>query len=99
MSQLGTKIFDEHHGSTIEEWQGAMLRAAESSDPSFPNFRHLARLGSLNLATGIEEAFKLYKIARPHLDKCVGPQKTSSISDAVREEFSKLLCEISLLRI
>lgn len=62
--------------STIEEWCAAMLEAAETKDASFPKFTHLARLGSLNLKAGIEEAFALYSIFRPHLDDKVGPGKT-----------------------
>lgn len=59
----------------ISEWRAAMLRAAETADPSFPKFSHIARLGSLNLRTGIEEAFRLYEIARPHMDANVGDGK------------------------
>lgn len=60
---------------SIDDWQAALLKAAETKDPSFPKFSHFARLGSLNLKEGINEAFKLYRIARPHLDDCVGTGK------------------------
>lgn len=71
-----TSLNDIYSARSIDDWQRAMLDAAETADPTFPRFTHLARLGSLNLKEGINEAFKLYRIARPHLDGCIGPGKT-----------------------
>lgn len=70
-----TNLMDRYSKSSIDDWQAAVLHAAETNDPSFPRFSHLARLGSLNLKSGIEEAFALYRILRPHIEGCVGNSK------------------------
>lgn len=72
----GHGLYDKYKTATIDQWHAALLEASETKAPAFPKFSHLARLGSANLKAGIDEAISLYKIARPHLDNCVGPNKT-----------------------
>ena len=72
----GHGLYDQYKTATIDQWHAALLEASETKAPAFPKFSHLALLGSANLKAGIDEAVSLYKIARPHLDNCVGPNKT-----------------------
>lgn len=68
-------LHDQFAMASIDEWERALQNAAATKNPEFPGFTHFARLGSANLSEGITEAFKLYRIARPHLDDCVGANK------------------------
>lgn len=71
----GHGLFNRYRNASIDTWRNAMLDAVQPYDTRFPKFSHIAKLGSANLRDGIIEAFKLYKIARPHMDGCVGDDK------------------------
>ncbi|MGB8815257.1 MAG: class I SAM-dependent methyltransferase [Paracoccaceae bacterium] len=72
----GHGLHEKYKNSSIDQWHNAMLDAAANKDPAFPKFTHIPRLGSADLKSGIDEAFKLYRIARPHIEACLGADKT-----------------------
>ncbi|MGB8815256.1 MAG: class I SAM-dependent methyltransferase [Paracoccaceae bacterium] len=75
-NNAGHGLFEKFKNASIDQWHQALLKAAASKDPSFPKFSHVAILGSADVKSGIDEAMNLYRIARPHLDDCVGANKT-----------------------
>jgi SAM-dependent methyltransferase len=65
---------------TIEEWKSLVVQSLEQSHVEgchFPNYTHIARLGSADALTGIDEAFRFYELCAPFLAQLLASRSCS----------------------